>query len=159
MNADRWEGGSRSADPTARPFRRTRINPPGLYTHPAFNRVVTVEGPSRFVFVAGVVAADENFECVAPGDHDRQYRHILWQLDALLAAAGATWEDVVHRRIFTVDPDEFVRIDSDPSTRVPWSPGSAPPSTMVGVTRLSSPDFVIEIDLLAVVGTSPAAIP
>jgi len=131
-------------------MERERINPPGLFKHPFFTRVVTVKGPCKFIFIAGLTAADINYKCVAPGDYRAQYIHILDNLTLQLTAAGAKWDDVVFRRIYALDVDEFLKSQSDASIPTPWSPGCAPPSTLIGVTRLSSPDFVLEIDLMAV---------
>jgi enamine deaminase RidA (YjgF/YER057c/UK114 family) len=125
-----------------------RINPPGLFKHPFFTRVVTVKGPCKFIFIAGLTAADRNYRCVAPGDYRKQYIKILENLTLQLSAAGATWDDVVFRRIYALDVDAFLHAQADVLT--PWSSDSAPPSTLIGVTRLSSPDFVLEIDLTAV---------
>jgi enamine deaminase RidA (YjgF/YER057c/UK114 family) len=129
-------------------MERQRINPPGLFKHPAFTRIVTVKGPCKFIFIAGLTAADTEYNCIAPGDCRAQYRHILENLTLQLTAAGAAWDDVVYRRIFALDVDEFLKAQSD--VPVPWSPDHPPPSTLIGVTRLSSPDFVVEIDLMAV---------
>jgi enamine deaminase RidA (YjgF/YER057c/UK114 family) len=129
-------------------MERERINPPTLFQHPAFTRVLTVKGPCKFIFIAGLTAADMNYKCVAPGDCRAQYINILENLTVQLEAAGATWDDVVFRRIYALDVDAFLKVQADVAT--PWSPGSAPPSTLIGVTRLSSPDFVLEIDLMAV---------
>jgi enamine deaminase RidA (YjgF/YER057c/UK114 family) len=125
-----------------------RINPPELFKHPAFTRVVTVKGPCKFIFIAGLTAADKNYRCIAPGDYRKQYINILENQTLQLSAAGATWDDVVFRRIYALDVDAFLHTQADVPT--PWSSGSAPPSTLIGVTRLSSPDFVLEIDLTAV---------
>ena len=40
-------------------MEREHINPPGIFPHPAFTRVVTVEGPAKMVFVAGQTPSDE----------------------------------------------------------------------------------------------------
>jgi enamine deaminase RidA (YjgF/YER057c/UK114 family) len=132
-------------------MERKRINPPSLFQHPAFTRVVTVKGPCKFIFIAGLTAADINYKCVAPGDCRAQYIDILKNLTVQLEAAGATWDDVVFRRIYALDVDAFLNAQADTSIPTPWSPGCAPPSTLIGVTRLSSPDFVLEVDLTAVV--------
>ena len=66
-------------------------------------------------------------------------------LDVQLKAAGASWDDVVYRRIFVLDVDEFLKVASDPNAPRYGDPDRPPPSTMVGVTRLSHPDFLIEI--------------
>jgi enamine deaminase RidA (YjgF/YER057c/UK114 family) len=125
-----------------------RINPPELFKHPFFTRIVTVKGPCKFIFVAGLTAADKDYRCVAPGDYRKQYINILENLTLQLRAAGATWDNVVFRRIYALDVDAFLEAQTNVPT--PWNKDSAPPSTLIGVTRLSSPDFVLEIDLTAV---------
>ena len=132
-------------------MEREHINPDGIYRHPAFTRVVTVTGPMKLVFVAGQTPSDENYRPVAPGDYRGQYIQVNENLEVQLKAAGAGWEDVVYRRIFVLDVDEYLRIQTDPTTPVFGDPEKPPPSTLVGVTRLSNPQFLIEIDLLAVV--------
>jgi enamine deaminase RidA (YjgF/YER057c/UK114 family) len=131
-------------------MKRERINPPSLYQHPFFTRVLTVQAPSKLIFIAGLTAADKTYKCVAPGDYRAQYINIIENLTVQLEAAGATWDDVVFRRIYAVDVDKFLAAQSDPSIPLPWNEGAAPPSTLIGVTRLSSPDFVLEIDLMAI---------
>ena len=131
-------------------MERERLNPPGLFRHPFYTRIVTVKGPCKFIFIAGLTAADENYKCVAPGNYRAQYEHLLQNLTVQLRAAGASWDDVVFRRIYALDVDQFLKVQEEVSP--PWTPGSAPPSTLIGVTRLSSPDFVLEIDLTAAVG-------
>ena len=61
-------------------MERERINPPELFKHPAFTRIVTVKGPCKFIFIAGLTAADNNYKCVAPGDCRAQYINILENL-------------------------------------------------------------------------------
>lgn len=73
-------------------------------------------------------------------------------LDLQLSAAGATWDGVVYRRMFVRDVDKFIAMFRAPD--VPKYGDGRPPSTLIGVTRLSHPDFLIEIDLIAVVDAS-----
>lgn len=127
------------------------INPPELYKHPSYTRVVTVKGPCKFIFIAGQTPSDANYKAVAPGDYKAQYERIIEALTIQLKAAGATWSDVVMRRIFTLDVDRLMKVLADPATKRPWDKDHPPCSTMIGVTRLSSPDFLIEMDLTAVV--------
>ncbi|WP_158881500.1 RidA family protein [Amycolatopsis anabasis] len=134
-------------------MEREEIDPPELYRHPMFKRVVTVQGDLKLVFVAGQTPTDENYECVAPGDYKGQYRQVMDNLDVQLCAAGATWDDVVFRRMFVRDVDEFFKIFADGD--LPAYGDGRPPSTLIGVTRLSKPEFLIEVDLMAV--TAPAA--
>jgi enamine deaminase RidA (YjgF/YER057c/UK114 family) len=126
------------------------INPPELYKHPAYSRVVTVKGPAKFIFIAGQTPSDANYQPVAKGDYKAQYERVIEGLTIQLKAAGATWDDVVVRRVFTLDVDALQRAMRDPATKRPENSDHPPTSTMIGVTRLSNPDFLLEIDLIAV---------
>jgi enamine deaminase RidA (YjgF/YER057c/UK114 family) len=126
------------------------INPDGIYKHPAFTRVVTVKEPIKLVFVAGQTPSDENYEPVAPGDYRAQYVNVMENLEVQLEAAGASWDDVVFKRIFVLDVDEFKRKTRGPGAPQFGDPEKPPPTTLVGVTRLADPDFLVEIDLLAI---------
>jgi len=126
------------------------INPDGIYKHPAFTRVVTVKEPIKLVFVAGQTPSDENYEPVAPGDYRAQYVNVMENLEIQLEAAGASWDDVVFKRIFVLDVDEFKQKTRGPDVPQFGDPEKPPPTTLVGVTRLADPDFLVEIDLLAI---------
>jgi enamine deaminase RidA (YjgF/YER057c/UK114 family) len=75
---------------------------------------------------------------------------VLAMAQQMTFAAGATWDDVVVRRVFTVDVDKLQAAMRDPSTKRPENSEHPQTSTMIGVTRLSHPDFLIEIDLVAI---------
>ena len=124
------------------------INPPELYKHPAYSRVITVKGPCKFIFVAGQTPSDENYQPVHPGDYRKQYEHIINALTIQLKAADATWDDVVVRRVFTLDVDALQKALRE--VKRPESKEFPPTSTMIGVTRLSNPGFLIEMDLIAI---------
>ena len=132
-------------------MKKSYQNPKGVFRHPGFTRVVTVEGPMRFIFVAGQTPSDENYRCVAPGDLKGQYLQVMRNLEIQLKAAGAGWGDVVYRRSFVLDMDEYLRVRKDPSLPAYWNPDNMPGSTTVQVSRLSDPQCLIEIDLLAAV--------
>lgn len=131
-------------------FTRAHINPPELFRHPAYTRVISVAAPGRMVFIAGQTPSDADYQPVAVGDLRGQYLHVMEALSLQLAAAGATWADVVFRRIYVLDMDGFLEMQRDPSLPQPWPNDLPPPSTLIGVTRLSHADFGLEIDLMAV---------
>jgi len=132
-------------------MKKSYRNPKGVFRHPGFTRVVTVEGPTRFIFVAGQTASDENYKCVAPGDLKAQYLKVMQNLEIQLEDAGAGWGDVVYRRSYVLDMDEYLRVRKDPSLPAYWNADNMPGSTTVQVSRLSDPQFLVEIDLLAAV--------
>jgi enamine deaminase RidA (YjgF/YER057c/UK114 family) len=131
------------------------INPPELYKHPSYSRVVTVKGPCKFIFIAGQTPSDDTYQPVAAekGDYRLQYERVMAGLTIQLEAAGATWDDVIVRRTFTTDVDKLRAAMHDASTNRRESKVNPPTSTMIGVTRLSHPDFLVEIDLIAVTGS------
>lgn len=126
------------------------IHPPELYKHPHYSRVITVTGPNKLIFIAGQTASDDNYKAMFPGDMRAQYHRVMEALTIQLKAAGATWDDVVFRRLFVLNMQDFLKIQTDPTMKFPWHPDRPPPSTLIEVTALSNPDFLIEIDVLAV---------
>ena len=72
---------------------RERLNPPGLFKHPYFTRILKVKNPATVIFMAGHTPADENYQPVHPGDLRGQYKAILDALTFQLKEAGATWDD------------------------------------------------------------------
>lgn len=124
------------------------INPPELYKHPAYSRVITVKGPCKFIFIAGQTPSGDNYEPVAKGDYKKQYERVIEGLSIQLKAAGASWDDVVVRRVFTLDVDALQKALRE--VKRPENFDHPPTSTMIGVTRLSHPDFLVEIDLIAI---------
>ena len=130
---------------------KERINPTGVFKHPNFTRVITVKGGGKMVFVAGQTPSDIDYKCVAPGDFKGQFIQVMENLKKSLTAAGASFDDVVHRRTYVLDMDKYLAAMQDPGIPRYWNRESPPASTTVQVTRLSDPCFLIEIDLLAVV--------
>ena len=126
------------------------INPPEMMKHPSYSRVITVKGPCKFIFIAGQTPSDERYQPVHPGNYQKQYEHVMDMLAIQLKAAGASWSDVVVRRVYTLDVDALIKVMRDPATKKYERADALPTSTMIGVTRLSHPGFLIEIDLVAV---------
>jgi enamine deaminase RidA (YjgF/YER057c/UK114 family) len=129
------------------------INPPGLFAHPNYTRVVTVDKPAKLVYIAGQTPADDNYQPVHRGDIKAQYLAVLEGLTLQLKAAGASWDDVVFRRMYAVDVPSFMGAMSDPAVQkqVPWNKDKPSPSTLIGVTALSNPGFLIEVEIVAVI--------
>jgi enamine deaminase RidA (YjgF/YER057c/UK114 family) len=130
---------------------REYINPPGLFKHVHYTLVLTVEKPSKLIYIAGQTPADDNYQPVHTGDHRAQYLAVLDGLTLQLKAAGATWDNVVFRRMYSVDVPAFMKVMNDKTLPLPWNPARPSPSTLIGVTALSNPGFLIEVEIVAVV--------
>jgi enamine deaminase RidA (YjgF/YER057c/UK114 family) len=73
-----------------------------------------------------------------------QFKHVMRVLTAHLAAVGADWINVVHRRIYTRDMDACLAAQDDPEILGLFDRARMPGSTMIEVSRLSNPDFLVE---------------
>ena len=127
-----------------------RIKPKGLYKHPNFTRIITVKGPMKLIFIAGQTPSDENYNAVSIGDYRAQYIAVMENLEIQLEAAGAGWDDVVFQRIFVLDVDKFKNQTRGEDAPKFGDPNNPPPTTLIGVTALADPDFLIEVDLMAI---------
>ena len=121
-----------------------------LFRSPTYSHVVTVTGPGKMIYIAGQLARDEKGNIVGPGDMRAQLEQTFRNLDACLQAAGATWADVVKTNTYVTDFDEFQKCSD---VRMRYFGVATPTSTTVGVTRLAGPDFMIEIEAVAVVNS------
>ncbi|MGW4421416.1 Rid family hydrolase [Streptosporangium sp. NPDC004631] len=121
----------------------------GVLTHPAFHPVISVSGPRRWHFLAGRCAVDDRQRPMHVGDTLGQVRRIREIVDAELAAVGATWADVVYQRIFAVDPQGYLEKAAEVLAEA-YAPHLLAPGTLVGVTALARPEFLVEIDVLAI---------
>ena len=115
--------------------------------HVLYAPVVTVV-PGKLVFVSGLLARNRAGEIVGVGDMGAQIRQVGENLLAALAAAGATLRDVVRTQTFTTDIDAFFRFVD---VRMEFFGAALPTSTTVEVRRLSHPDFLVEVEAMAVI--------
>ncbi|MBS1888706.1 MAG: RidA family protein [Actinobacteria bacterium] len=127
---------------------RELIEPDALFPAPGFSHVAVAEG-GRFVFVAGQVALDEDFELIGGDDLAAQTVAAISNVGTALAAAGAGWDDVVRRTIYTLDPTRTAEIAA--AIESVTGPGDQPPQTVLGVTGLALPSLLIEIEVTALV--------
>jgi enamine deaminase RidA (YjgF/YER057c/UK114 family) len=132
-----------------------RFQPEGMNVRmsggkPSYSHAVTVSGTGNIVYTAGQLARDIDGNCVGKGDMRAQMEQTFQNLDRCLKAAGATWADVVKTNTFVTDFDEFQKCAD---IRMRYLGVATPTSTTVGVTRLAGPDFMIEIEAVAVVNS------
>ncbi len=115
--------------------------------HLLYAPVVTVV-PGKLVFVSGLLSRNQNGEIVGKGDMGVQVGQVGENLRSALQAAGATLADLVRTQTFTTDIDEYFKhVD----VRMKYLGASLPTSTTVEVRRLSHPDFLVEVEAIAVI--------
>ena len=121
---------------------------PDLSTPRGYSHVVTASG--KMIFVAGQISVDKSGAVVGAGDLRAQTVQVLENVKAALAAAGATFADVVKQNTYVVN----LNADALPiirEVRGQYFPAENPPaSTLVGVTALAMEGLLIEVEVVAV---------
>lgn len=135
------------------PVLREGYQPPQLMTRviggqKLYWHVLSVAGGQRMIFVSGQVPRDRDGQIVGKGDMAKQIEQVGENIKVCLEAAGASLDDLVKITSFTTDIDEFFK---HAATRNRYFGKALPASTAVEVRRLADPDWLIEIEAMAVV--------
>jgi enamine deaminase RidA (YjgF/YER057c/UK114 family) len=126
------------------------LNPDTLNRNPAFTNIVVVTGSVKTIYIGGQDAVDASGNIIGKGDIKAQTEQIFKNLEAALAAAGAGLEHVVKWNIYVVQ-GQSLQSGFEVFQRV-WGRRPNPPAiTGVFVAGLAHPDFLCEIDAIAVV--------
>lgn len=127
-----------------------RIDPDGLYRSPDFTQVVVASGPVTTIRVAGQVAIDASGKLVGEGDLAAQAEKVFDNVEIALRAAGATLDHVVQWTVYLVDgqsPGPFLEVYQ----RVRATMSQPPIVNLLHVAALASPDYLVELETVAVV--------
>jgi enamine deaminase RidA (YjgF/YER057c/UK114 family) len=125
---------------------RVIIQPEGVWDpRPRFAQVVRV---GNQVYVAGQTAVDERGNVVGKGNIDAQARQVFRNLQKCLEAAGANFDQVVKLNIYSTDLD--AHLPALTKTRREFFPREPVASTTIQVPRLVHPDWLLEIEAVAV---------
>jgi enamine deaminase RidA (YjgF/YER057c/UK114 family) len=126
------------------------INPDGLIKNPAFSNVAVISGNVKTIFIGGLNAVNEKKEIIGKENIGLQTEQVMKNLQIALKAAGADLRNLIKWNIFVIHG-----VSPQPALEVfqkVWGTRPNPPLiTMVYVAGLANPDFLIEIDAIAVV--------
>jgi enamine deaminase RidA (YjgF/YER057c/UK114 family) len=125
------------------------LNPEGLHRNPAFSQVVTVEGSMKTVYVGGQNAVDASGTIVGKGDIGAQAEQVVRNLKIALQSAGASIDQVIKWNVYIIQGQPL-----EPAYKAfmrAWGPVQNPPIiTLLFVSGLANPDFLLEVDVVAV---------
>jgi reactive intermediate/imine deaminase len=124
-----------------------RVYHPGHDYAQPFSQAVRASG-REMVFVSGQVALDKDGRVVGPGDMRAQARQALLNLQAILAAGGATLADVVKLTVYVTDMKRFAEVQEVRGEF--WAGMPLPASTALEISQLVREEFLVEIEAIAV---------
>ncbi len=126
------------------------INPDALNKNPAFTNVIVVTGPVKTVYVGGQDAVDASGNIIGKGDLQAQTEQVFKNIQAALAGGGAQIEHVIKWNLYVVQGQSLQ--EGFASFQQFWGRRPNPPAiTMAFVAGLAHPDFLLEMDAIAVV--------
>jgi enamine deaminase RidA (YjgF/YER057c/UK114 family) len=124
-------------------IRTDRVAAPSAH----FSQAIAIEAKGRLLFVSGMTARRPDGTVAGVGDIEEQTRQVCENIKQALEAAGARMDDVcridVHLRNIG-DRERFNKV------RKEFWPANPPASTLVEVSKLVSPEYLVEITAIAV---------
>jgi len=125
---------------------REIIQPKGVPDpRPRFAQVVK---HGKLIYVAGQTSVDANGKLVGKGDIGAQTRQVFQNIKHCLDAAGATFDQVIKINVYSTDLDAHMGVIA--RLRQEYFSKGPVASTTVQVSRLVDPDWLVEIEAIAV---------
>ena len=112
-----------------------------------FSHAMMVEAKGRLVFISGMVAKRADGSIAGVGDVEAQTRQVCENLKAAVEEAGGTLDDICRLDVYVRNMEHF---DIIHKVRRDYFAAPAPASTMVEISKMTSPEYLIEMNAIAV---------
>ena len=112
-----------------------------------FSQATAIEARGKLVFISGMTARRPDGTIAGVGDISAQTRQVCENLKAAVERAGGTMDDICRVDVYVRNMEHFEAIHK---VRREYFKNPPPASTMVEVTKMTSPDYLIEISAIAV---------
>ena len=126
------------------------LNPEGLHRNPAFSQVIVTSGNTRTIYIGGQNAVDNSGTIVGKGDIGTQATQVAKNLQIALASANAHVGHVVKWAIYLVQ-GQPVGPAMGAFQQVFGTLPNPPAVSVLFVTALAHPEFLLEVEAVAVV--------
>lgn len=113
-----------------------------------FSQAIAVEARGRLVFISGMTARRPDGSVVGVGDIETQTRQVCDNLTEAMRAAGGSLADIVRVDVYVRNIEHFEQIHK---VRREYFGDQPPASTLLEITKMVSPDMLIEINAIAVI--------
>ena len=113
-----------------------------------FSHATMIEARGRLVFISGMTSRRADGTIAGVGDIDAQTRQVCENIKSAVESAGGTMDDVCRVDVYVRNIEHFEKIHK---VRREYFKTPPPASTMVEVTKMVSPDYLIEINAIAVI--------
>ena len=128
------------------PAKIEQIAAKSVFDPPAYTQAIKVTGAQTILFISGQVDYDAKGQPGHPGDFAGQARATFTALKAQVEAAGGAMANVVKLNTYLVDVRHRGELAA---IREEFFGKKAPASTLVGVTALAQPGWLLEIEAIA----------
>jgi enamine deaminase RidA (YjgF/YER057c/UK114 family) len=112
-----------------------------------FSHATAIVARGTFVFISGMVARRADGTIAGVGDIEAQTRQVCENVKAAVEEAGGTLEDIFRVDVYVRNMEHFDKIHK---VRREYFKPPAPASTMVEVSKMTSPEYLIEMNAIAV---------
>src|SRR4051812_1653491 len=113
-----------------------------------FSQAIAIEAKGKLVFLSGMTSRRPDGTIAGIGDIEAQTKQVCENLKSAVEAAGGTLDDICRVDVYVRNMEHFEKIHK---VRREYFKAPAPASTMVEVTKMTSPEYLIEINAIAVV--------
>jgi enamine deaminase RidA (YjgF/YER057c/UK114 family) len=125
------------------------INPKTLATPRGYSHAISIVGNHKTIYIGGQNAIDQNGNIVGKSDLKEQTIQVLDNMEKILKEADAKLENIVKFNVYLVQgqkPQEGFQ-----AFQQKWSSNKSPVITVLFVAGLGHPDWLVEIDAIAIV--------
>src|SRR5438067_13940325 len=113
-----------------------------------FSQAISIEAKGKLVFMSGMTARRADGTIAGVGDIEAQTRQVCENIKAAVEAAGGGMDDICRVDVYIRNMEQFEAIHK---VRREYFREPLPASSMVEVVKMTHPDYLIEINAIAVI--------
>ena len=113
-----------------------------------FSQATVIEAKGRIIFISGMTSRRPDGTIAGIGDIEAQTHQVCQNVKAAVETAGGTMDDICRVDVYVRNMENLAPIHK---VRREYFPSPPPASTLVEVSKFTHPDYLIEMNAIAVV--------